>query len=149
MTITQEHLSAPAATRDPRAYVTPEVWDREIQLLVRDNPFDKVMAERIFGQAIAYLITAMENQGVPLGVGQLVDHGVHALILDTKVYREFCAEHFDGKFLDHIPEIERKRDGTVERTARAIEANGFVVDWPLWAHDFAKCSPCAPGSNPH
>lgn len=138
-----------APTRDPRAYVTPEVWDREIQLLVRDNPFDVVMAERIFGQAIAYLITAMAHRGKPLGVGQLVDYGVHALILDTKVYREFCAAHYGGNFLDHIPEIERKCDGTVERTARVIEAEGFVVDWPLWQHDFAKCSPCAPGSNPH
>lgn len=138
-----------APTKDPHSYVTPEIWDREIALLTRDNPFDVVMAERILGQAIAYLITAMAHRGAPLGVGRLVDHGVHALILDTKVYREFYAQHNDGRFLDHIPEIERKCDGTVERTARTIEAHGFAVDWPLWEHDFAKCSPCAPGTNPH
>ncbi|MFC5185512.1 hypothetical protein [Actinomadura harenae] len=50
-----------ATTRDPRTFVDPDVWDREIALLVRDNPFDRVMAERIFGQGIAYLITAMEK----------------------------------------------------------------------------------------
>lgn len=39
--------------------------------------------------------------------------------------------------------------GTVERTARVIEANGFAVDWPLWDRDAARCSPCHPGSNCH
>jgi hypothetical protein len=36
-------------TRDPRSFVDPSVWDRQITLLVRDHPFDRVMAERLFG----------------------------------------------------------------------------------------------------
>jgi hypothetical protein len=141
---------AGTTTRDPRSFVTPEVWDRQIALLTRDNPFDVVMAERLFGQAIAYLITAIEKwgQGLEIGCGQLVDTAVHAFILDTRNYADFC-QRYHGQFLHHVPEIDRKADGTVARTAQIIEANGFPVDWPLWQHDFSKCSPCYPGSNCH
>lgn len=143
----------PPATgwRDPRAFVKPEVWERQIALLVRDHPWDTVMAERVFDQAVAYLITAMEKWGqrLEIGCGPLVDRGVHAFILDTRNYREFCAEHFGGRFLEHIPEIEFKYDGSVEKTAIVIENNGFKIDRPLWEVDFAKCTPCAPGTNCH
>ncbi|MFL1427236.1 MULTISPECIES: hypothetical protein [unclassified Nocardiopsis] len=138
-------------TRVPRAFMPPEVWARQVLLLTRDHPWDTVMAERCLGQAVAYLITAMEKwgQGLELGCGPLVDIAVHGFILDTVNYREFCAVHFDGRFLEHVPEIAFKYDGTVVRTAHIIEANGFAVDWPLWDRDAAKCSPCHPGSNCH
>ncbi|MBA2811566.1 hypothetical protein E0500_030625 [Streptomyces sp. KM273126] len=138
-------------TRDPKSFVSPEVWAKEIALLMRDFPFDIVMAERIFGQAVAYLITSMEmrGRGLGMGPGELVDHGVHVFILDTKNYREFCAEHMDGGFLDHIPEVGRKGDGSVFNTAKIIEANGFAVDWPLWEKDAMKCTPCRPGEDGH
>lgn len=142
---------APAVVRDPRQFVEPEVWERQIALLTRDHPWDSVMAERCFGQAVAYLVTAMEKwgQGLELGCGPLVDIAVHGFILDTRNYAAFCRRHFNGRFLHHVPEIEFKYDGTVKRTARVIAANGFTVDWPLWERDAAKCSPCAPGSNCH
>ncbi|MGW7518708.1 glycine-rich domain-containing protein [Streptomyces sp. NPDC054796] len=142
--------SEKTALRDPRQFLAPEVWDREIKLLVRDYPFDTVMAERLFGQAIAYLITAMEKWGekLEIGCGQLVDTAVHALILDTRNYADFCQRHF-GRFLHHVPEIDRKADGTVMRTAGVIEANGFIVDWPLWEKDSLACTPCAHGTNCH
>lgn len=137
--------------RNPRSFVTPEVWEREIKLLVRDYPFDTVMANRLFGQAIAYLITAMEMHGqqLEIGCGELVDIAVHVFILDTRNYREFCHQYFGGRFLEHIPEIDRKYDGSVQRTAQVIEANRFQIDWPLWEKDFAKCTPCSPGNNCH
>lgn len=138
-------------TRNPRDYVTAEVWDREVTLLMRDYPFDKVMAERLFGQAVSYLITAMEKWGQRLEMccGRIVDIAVHVFILDTRNYREFCAQHFNGGFLEHIPEIEFKHDGSVERTAHILAAAGFPVDWSLWEADFGKCGPCAPGQNCH
>ncbi|WP_034087608.1 hypothetical protein [Streptacidiphilus albus] len=137
--------------RDPREFVTPEVWQREIQLLVRDNPFDEVMAERLFAAAISYLITAIEKwgQGLEMCCGRLVDTAVHAFILDTRNYREFSHKYFDGRFLEHIPEIEFKYDGSVERTAQIIADNGFPVDWKLWERDYGKCGPCRPGENCH
>lgn len=139
------------ATRDPKNYVRPEVWEREVQLLMRDHPFDEVMAERLFSAAVSYLITAMEKwgEGLEMCCGRVVDIAVHVFILDTKNYREFCAEHFGGRFLEHIPEIEFKYDGSVERTAQIIAENGFPVDWKLWERDFAKCGPCRPGENCH
>nr|WSZ96713.1 hypothetical protein OH820_14545 [Streptomyces sp. NBC_00857] len=137
--------------RDPRDYVQRDVWDREILLLMRDHPVDEVMANRLFGAAVSYLITAMEKwgQGLEMCCGRLVDLAVHVFILDTKNYREFCAQHFGGRFLEHIPEIEFKYDGSVERTAQIIADAGFDVDWKLWERDYGKCGPCSPGANCH
>ncbi|MER5450598.1 hypothetical protein ABT052_39565 [Streptomyces sp. NPDC002766] len=140
-----------AVTRNPKDYVDPEVWEREVTLLMRDYPFDRVMAERLFSAAVSYLITAMEKWGQQLEMccGRIVDIAVHVFILDTRNYRQFCARWFDGRFLEHIPEIAFKYDGSVERTAHIIADNGFPVDWPLWEADFSKCGPCSPGSNCH
>ncbi|MDT9692613.1 hypothetical protein Q5762_30645 [Streptomyces sp. P9(2023)] len=153
MTVTfSPPLEAPAGqSRDPRQFVKPEVWDREIALLMRDYPFDEVMATRLFHAAVSYLVTAMEKwgQGLEMCCGRIVDIAVHVFILDTRNYREFCAEHFAGKFLEHIPEIAFKHDGSVERTAHIIADSGFAVDWKLWEADYAKCGPCSPGSNCH
>ena len=151
MTTTVQTVAPPSTERDPREFVSPDVWERQILLLTRDHPWDTVMAQRCFDQAVAYLITAMEKwgQGLEIGCGPLVDIAVHGFILDTVNYREFCAAHFQGRFLEHVPEIAFKYDGSVERTAHIIEANGFTVDWPLWDRDAAKCTPCHPGSSCH
>lgn len=150
-TIVQKNPEDYEVTRSPRDYVSPEVWDREVTLLMRDYPFDKVMAERLFGQAVAYLITAMEkfDERLEIGCGRIVDIAVHVFILDTRNYREFSHRYFGGKFLEHIPEITFKYDGSVERTAHVVAANGFPVDWSLWEADFSKCTPCAPGTSCH
>ncbi|MFD9411561.1 hypothetical protein ACFWBN_31685 [Streptomyces sp. NPDC059989] len=149
-------LTAPAQPeertyRNPRDYVSPEVWDREVTLLMRDYPFDEVMATRLFYAAVSYLVTAMEKYGQQLEMccGRIVDIAVHVFILDTQNYREFSHKHFGGRFLEHIPEIVFKNDGSVERTAQIIHHNGFEVDWKLWEADYAKCGPCHPGSNCH
>jgi hypothetical protein len=63
--------------------------------------------------------------------------------------RHFCHRHFNGRFLDHIPEIVRKHDGSIERTAHVIEANGFDVDWSLWEADYGRCTPCRPRGDCH
>lgn len=142
--------STTGESRNPKDFMSPEQWDRLVTLLVRDYPVDTVMAYRLLGQAVSYLITAMEKYGqnLEIGCGYLVDIAVHTIILDTKFYREFCDKYF-GRFLDHIPEIDRKADGSVQRTAEVIQANGFTVDWPLWEADYAKCTPCHAGSNCH
>lgn len=53
--------AAEPRVRDPRDYVDPEVWAREVQLLMRDYPFDEVMATRLFHAAVSYLITAIDK----------------------------------------------------------------------------------------
>ncbi|WP_211265696.1 hypothetical protein [Actinacidiphila oryziradicis] len=82
-------------TRDPRVilnalqqrvpYLVTDVgvedlWEREVALLLRDSVAVRSLAERILGQGIAYLITAMENPGVDMGVGYTVDIGCGAFV---------------------------------------------------------------------
>ncbi|MFI9076088.1 hypothetical protein ACIGW8_06220 [Streptomyces sioyaensis] len=156
MTVTIE-TPTPARTRDPRVILNaleervphlvssvevPDLWEREVQLLLRDSVAVRSVAERILGQGIAYLITAMENPGVDMGVGKTVDIGVHQVILDTPLYFAFCDEYNGGAYKHHAPLIQRRRDGTVGRTAELLRRNGFNVDDELWGSDESDCSPC-------
>jgi hypothetical protein len=118
------------------------LWEREIALLLRDAVEVRSLAERILDQAVAYLITAMENPTADLGVGKTVDIGVHQIILDTPVYSAFCDVYNGGVYKHHAPLIRRRRDGTVLRTAGVIREVGFAVDDELWAVDASDCSPC-------
>ncbi|MFF3403124.1 hypothetical protein ACFYW6_32075 [Streptomyces sp. NPDC002659] len=119
-----------------------DLWERELKLLMRDNVMVRNMAERILDNAIAYTITAMEHPEVHLGVGKIVDVGVHQIILDTPVYFAVCDVYNGGRYKHHAPLIERRTDGLVIRTADFINANGFRADEELWAMDGASCSPC-------
>ncbi|MFE6688761.1 hypothetical protein ACFVFQ_20095 [Streptomyces sp. NPDC057743] len=119
-----------------------DLWEREVALLLRDSVAVRSLAERILGQGIAYLITAMECPGVDMGVGKTVDVGVHQLILDTPLYFALCEEYNSGRYKHHAPLIERRRDGTVMRTAELLRKNGFTVDDELWEVDASDCSPC-------
>ncbi|MFE4667902.1 hypothetical protein ACFRI7_27690 [Streptomyces sp. NPDC056716] len=144
-------------TRDPRTILNaleervprlvadvgvPDLWEREVRLLLRDSVAVRSLAERILGQGIAYVITAMENPGRDMGVGYTVDIGVHQLILDTPLYFALCDAHNGGRYKHHAPLIARRRDGVVARTAELIRASGFAVDDELWATDASDCSPC-------
>jgi hypothetical protein len=119
-----------------------DLWEREIALLMRDNTMVRDMAERVLGNAVMYLVTAMERAEIHLGVGKVVDLGVHQIILDTPVYFALCKAYNAGKYKHHAPLIERRGDGLVTRTADVLRANGFDADTELWAMDGADCSPC-------
>ncbi|MGW4034111.1 hypothetical protein ACWEFL_33275 [Streptomyces sp. NPDC004838] len=144
-------------TRDPRTILNAleervphlvtdvgvaDLWEREVRLLLRDCVAVRSLAERILGQGIAYVVTAMEKPGTDMGVGYTVDIGVHQLILDTPLYFAQCDAHNGGRYKHHAPLIKRRRDGVVARTAELLRANGFAVDDELWATDASDCSPC-------
>ncbi|MGW7351016.1 hypothetical protein [Streptomyces sp. NPDC054784] len=154
-------LERPAAvrTRDPRVLlndVRPRIrhltvnvldsgmslWDREIALLLRDHTMVRDMAERILGNAIMYTMASIEHPEVHLGVGALVDVGVHQLILDTPVWWAICDTYNGGAYKHHAPFIERRGDGLCLRTAEFLTSIGFAVDAELWEIDGANCSPC-------
>ncbi|MGC0313284.1 hypothetical protein [Kitasatospora acidiphila] len=59
------------------------IWDREVALLLRDEVMVRDLAERILGNAVMYVVASMEHPDVHLGVGKVVDIGVHQVILDT------------------------------------------------------------------
>lgn len=158
MTVTLEQPAA-TRTRDPKEllnavapYITEltinvfdsgmSLWDREVALLLRDNTMVRDMAERILGQSVAYTICSIENPDVHLGVGKLVDIGVHQLILDTPVWWGIGRLYNGGAFKHHAPFIERRTDGLCLRTADFMQSQGWAVDEELWAIDGATCSPC-------
>ncbi|GAA4806258.1 hypothetical protein [Streptomyces ziwulingensis] len=136
--------------RSVREAVPADLWDKQVGLLIRDCPYDSVMAARVLGQGYAYLLTAMHHRGERLGLApsKLVDIGVHTIILDTVAYAELCERFNGGIFLHHVPDAEMKDDGSVMRTADLIASDGWEVDLPLW-EDAAKCGPCRPGNDAH
>ncbi|MFJ2603729.1 glycine-rich domain-containing protein [Streptomyces sp. NPDC091279] len=136
--------------RSVREVVKANLWDKQVGLLVRDYPYDSLMAARVLGQGYAYLLTAMKHRGASLGLApsKLVDIGVHTIILDTVAYAELCDRFNGGYFLHHVPEVEMKNDGSVMRTADLIASDGWEVDLPLWV-DAAGCGPCHPGNDGH
>ena len=149
MTAALVHLITVPA-RSVREVVPPDLWERQVGLLVRDYSYDSTMADRILGQGYAYLLTAMRHRGESLGLApsELVDIGVHAIILDTVAYADLCDRFNGGHFLPHVPKVEMKNDGSVMRTATIIASDGWDVDLPLWT-DVAECGPCHPGNDSH
>ncbi|MGX1975825.1 hypothetical protein [Streptomyces kronopolitis] len=133
-----------------REVVPADLWDKQVALLMRDYPYDSIMAARVLGQGYAYLLTAMEHRGESLGLAPstLVDIGVHTIILDTVAYAELCDKYNSGHFLHHVPKVEFKNDGSVMKTAHRIAADGWEVDLSLWT-DAAECGPCHPGNDSH
>lgn len=119
-----------------------DLWEREVRLLLRDSVAVRSLAERVLGQAVAYLVTAMESPGVDIGPGCTVDIGIHQIILDTPVYFAFCEMYNGGAYKHHAPLVERRRDGTVMRTADVIREHGFEIDDELWEVDASDCGPC-------
>ncbi|MFH9264122.1 glycine-rich domain-containing protein [Streptomyces sp. NPDC017546] len=136
--------------RSARDVVPADLWDKQVGLLMRDYPYDSIMAARVLGQGYAYLLTAMNHQGQALGLApsKIVDIGVHTIILDTVAYATLCERFNGGHFLHHVPDVAFKNDGSVLRTADLIATDGWEVDQPLWA-DAADCGPCHPGNDSH
>jgi hypothetical protein len=141
---------ATAPVRSARDAVSADLWCKQVGLLMRDYPYDSVMAARVLGQGYAYLLTAMRHRGEGLGLAPstLVDIGVHTIILDTVAYAQLCDRFNGGHFLHHVPEVDFKNDGSVTKTAHVVAAAGWDVDLPLWA-DAADCGPCHPGNDSH
>ncbi|MEU8520674.1 hypothetical protein [Streptomyces sp. NBC_01216] len=146
--VTTNPMTGPA--RSPRDIVPADLWEKQVGLLMRDYPYDSVMATRVLGQGYAYLLTAMSlrGQGLGLAPSKLVDIGAHTIILDTVAYAELCDKYNGGHFLHHVPKVEMKNDGSVIKTAHLVARAGWEVDLPLW-EDAAECGPCHPGNDSH
>lgn len=132
------------ALRDPRTCVPEEVWEREVRLIMRDHTVERDMAERIFGQTVAYLVTSAENPDTPMGPTPAVDKGVHSFVLDTPRYWDFCMQHA-GTYLHHVPHLPEERAGqpkVLQQTIRGIRAAGFLLDTELWSALDVDCHQC-------
>lgn len=124
--------------------MSEEVWEREVRLIMRDYGMDRDLAERTFGQTVAYLVTSAENPDVPMGPTSQVDKGVHSFVLDTPRYWDFCLEHA-GVYLHHVPHLPEERAGqpkVLHGTIQAIRAAGFPLDIELWGAQDVDCHQC-------
>ncbi|MGV9426620.1 glycine-rich domain-containing protein [Streptomyces sp. NPDC003656] len=160
-------MSTAVVMRDPKAYVTPDVWEREVALLLRNPENTRELAEAKFGQAIAYLVTCGENPDLLMGPSEQVDEAWHSFMLDSIPYHHFTSRHF-GRYIHHVPVLpelagsgrrvsddEVTRDGrdherggplVLERTIKAIKAAGFEIDPDLWGMESAAdCNQCHAG----
>ncbi|MFE9043124.1 glycine-rich domain-containing protein [Streptomyces sp. NPDC007818] len=133
---------------EPRTLLPREVWRALTTDLVRAYPgTSRVLAERIIGQTVAFLIAGTTTEA-PLRPSEPVDRGWHAFLLHTQAYQEFCDRHA-GRFIHHhpdAPDMTGSDDATAarERTVAAIHAAGFDVDEGLWP-DAADCTQCHAG----
>lgn len=133
--------------RDPRTCVSPEIWEREVRLIMRDHDMDRNLAERTFGQTVAYLVTAAHNPMIAMGPAQAVDKGLHSFLLDTPNYWEFCLRHA-GRYLHHVPHLPEERSSqpqVLRQTIEAIRAAGFALDTELWGTREVECTQCYAG----
>lgn len=159
-------MSTTAVVRDPKAYVTPEVWERQVALLLRSPENTPELAEAKFGQAVAFLVTSGENPDLLLGPSEQVDEAWHSFMLDSIPYHHFTNQHF-GRYIHHVPELpetashQSGTDGKVkhggrdpksgqplvlEQTINAIKAAGFEIDAGLWGMgDAVRCNQCHAG----
>ncbi|MFE4855630.1 glycine-rich domain-containing protein [Streptomyces sp. NPDC056670] len=160
-------MTTAVVIRDPKAYVTPDVWEREVALLLRNPENTRDLAEAKFAQAIAFLVTCGENPDLLMGPSEQVDEAWHSFMLDSIPYHHFTSRHF-GRYIHHVPELpasapsiqrfsdnKATRDGhdprtggplVLKRTIRAIMAAGFEIDPDLWGmEDAAECNQCHAG----
>ncbi|MGK5637409.1 glycine-rich domain-containing protein [Streptomyces sp. URMC 126] len=140
-------MATAVQTRDPRSFVTPEVWEREVRLIMRDHSVERETAERTFDQTIAYLVTSAERPGVHMGPAPRVDVGVHSFVLDSINYAAFC-NAVAGHYIHHVPHLSEQGGGeapSLRETVQAIKASGFAIDYELWNADESDCSQCHAG----
>ncbi|MEU5420287.1 glycine-rich domain-containing protein [Streptomyces sp. NPDC001407] len=133
--------------REPRTCVAPEVWEREVRLIMRDHEMDQETAERTFGQTIAYLVTSTERPDVRMGPTPSVDLGLHSFVLDTINYTSFC-HAIAGHYIHHVPYLPQQKSGrppSLRETVQAIKAAGFNIDHELWNATASDCSQCHDG----
>lgn len=128
---------------DPETLVPAALFAKLVARVERDAKVDRVRAERIMRQALAFLIVCARDPHTPLSPSRAVDHGWHAFILHTREYAEFCAR-VAGHFIHHAPEDPGgERAAALERTAMTVEVmrrSGLPVDEELWDVGRASCS---------
>ncbi|MGW2851495.1 glycine-rich domain-containing protein [Streptomyces sp. NPDC001215] len=121
-------------TTDYQQLITPELYNRLVGRIVRDEEVERGLAERIMDSALGFLYLSATNPGRRLSPSPLVDIGWHTFILYTRGYREFC-QRVAGRFIDHepndVPDAPQKPGG-IKRTIAAFKAFGLPIDEMLW-----------------
>ncbi|MEV5872766.1 hypothetical protein AB0L75_00780 [Streptomyces sp. NPDC052101] len=113
---------------------------------MRDHEMDRELAERTFGQTVAYLVTSAEHPDAHLAPAPRVDLGVHSFVLDSINYTDFCVM-VAGQYVHHVPHLPEAGNSPspLKSTVQAIREAGFAVDHELWNATAADCSQCHAG----
>lgn len=144
MTIAAERRF-PAVT-DPKGLISPDLFDRLVARIVREERMSAEEADRVLVQALTFLKACALNPDAGLAPSQIVDVGWHTFILYTRDYAEFC-HRVAGRFIHHTPSDERHIDGraaSIRATVATMKHSGLRVDHRLWP-TAGDCSQCYQG----
>ncbi|GGV54324.1 glycine-rich domain-containing protein [Streptomyces spectabilis] len=99
-------------------------------------------AEHIVDQALAFVFTAATTT-VNMVPSDDVDLGLHAFILHTEAYAEFCDRHA-GRFLHHnpAPGAGGRTLEAVTASVHAMKAAGFAIRDELWTVNSESAAQC-------
>jgi hypothetical protein len=128
--------------RTGRSLVSDELFGSLAHFVATHNGQTSERAERIADQAVAFLAT-VATATVPMVPSDDVDMGLHAFILHTKAYGEFCDQHA-GRFLHHNPAPGGggRSLEAVTTSAHAMKAAGFMVFDDLWTVNGENAAQC-------
>ncbi|WP_064457001.1 glycine-rich domain-containing protein [Streptomyces hygroscopicus] len=128
--------------RTGRSLVSEELFGSLVHFVATHNAQTLERAERIADQAVAFLAT-VATATVPMVPSDDVDMGLHAFILHTKAYGEFCDQHA-GRFLHHNPAPGGggRTLEAVTASAHAMKAAGFMVFDDLWTVNGENAAQC-------
>lgn len=125
--------------------IDDELWNRLVGRIVKDEDMERVLAERIMDQALAFLALCAKEPTGQFSPSPLVDIGWHTFILYTRAYASFC-ERLAGELIHHEPSDIEGVDyelGNIAHTVTALKMHGFTVDEMLWVtNELARC--CKP-----
>ncbi|MEV5704078.1 hypothetical protein [Actinoallomurus sp. NPDC052274] len=149
-------LDRTAVAVAPQDLISPELFDRLVRRIVKDEQIEQPTAERIMAQALGFLQACALNPGAGLSPSPRVDIGWHTFVLHTKDYAEFC-QRVAGRFIHHVPTDDHKCNGActgdvspgeggpIATTLAAMRAAGIPVDDELWQAHAGACSQCHQG----
>jgi len=139
-------MSAPAIeTVSARTLVDESFFARLSHRVATAHGLDSATAETIADQAIAYLAAAAQKaSGSPAySPSPAVDQGVHAFLEYTQEYDDFFTSHGWPKVHHHPHDVPGRTYEPaaviLERTTRAIQEAGFLLDAELWAATTVSC----------
>ncbi|MFK3735675.1 glycine-rich domain-containing protein [Streptomyces sp. NPDC088090] len=140
--------ATPTALKTGRELVTPDLFGRLVNRIVKDEKIEPALAERIMSDTLGFLDACGNNPGAPLAPSELVDIGWHTFIVYTEPYADFC-QRTAGRFIHHSPADEpgKTYEPKADTRLRAIEAMrrlGYTPDPELWGIG-ADCTQCHAG----
>ncbi|WP_406409685.1 hypothetical protein OG923_12795 [Streptomyces halstedii] len=131
-------------TKTGRSLVSEELFGSITNFVMQHDGETLERAERITDQTLAYVAT-VATATVTMMPSDDVDKGLHAFILHTKAYAEFC-DRRAGRFLHHNPASAPVAGGRplerVRMTTHAMKAAGFMVFDDLWTVDGTNAAQC-------